>query len=132
MKKSMQKGSAASAVWKGSLLALALTALFCALGAALILSGVLPQSCAVPCGGFCVFLAMLAGSLTAAGKADRRLLWMLLSCALYLAVILLVHLAFIPGGFQDIFWLAVPASLAVLMAFLLSGRRKRGVQPRRR
>jgi len=131
MKKTTQKGSGVSAVWKGSLLALVLTAGFCALGAALILSGTLPQSGLPICGGVCVFLAMLSGSI-AVGKSDRRLLWMLLSCALYLAVILLVHLAFIPGGFRNSLWLAAPAILAVLTAFLMTCRRKRGVQPRRR
>jgi hypothetical protein len=124
MKKSIQKRSGISAVWKGSLTALVLTAVFCALGAAFVHAGILPQSSVRVCGAASVFLSVFVGCLATTGRTDRRLIVMAIICAGYAFAVLLCRLAFVPGDFHNGLWTLVPVLSALLAAAPAANRRR--------
>ncbi len=130
MKKKSRKKAAsgkpapAIAACRGLGLCAAVTALLCALFAALIVKGVLPQQAEGIAGSIAAALAAFAGALLAAKQArTQKLLSALGMCAVFALILLMGNLLFVRAAPTGALWIAPPVILAGGLAGILGSRK---------
>ena len=121
------KNAALTALWM-----LALSAVFCALAAALVIGGAISQQSIRTAAAVCAALGVFTAQ-AVRGKSVRegKLLWGLLGCGWYLAVLLLGNLLFLPqppGGIAVMALCSVGASLAAVLLPAGKGANRRKIR----
>lgn len=129
-KKRMKKAAAAKpspvmAACRGLGLSALAAALLCALFAALIVKGVLPQTSDALAGSIAAAAAAFAGALLAAKQArSQKLLSALGVCAVFALALLLGNLLFIEGAPDGALRIALPVVLAGTLAGIMGSRKR--------
>lgn len=115
------------------LLLMALTAALCAIGAALVMGGILPQNAIPAASAVALGLAALfAGAQAARQAGEKKLLWALLPAACVLAALLVLSLIVFPHEQSAVPVTLIAALPASALGCLLTMRKKRAYARHRR